>query len=746
MDATLLLKATLLWSATLIASRLSRGAAASARHRLWSVAFASLLALPLLSSAIPPVHVPLPAVWRDSLPIPTTAPAAAGANTRTGSAPAQRPSRSGERVIADAAHSVPASAEPARVRFSFSGFRLSGFRLSSSVFPLVLIWVWPIGTAVAAAALLRSLIRVRRLARTAAAMDDSGWRHVSDACAARLGLRRPVRLLVSDAVRTPMAGGVWRPLIFLPASARTWSAERRDVVLAHELAHLAKQDPLRHLAARLTIALYWFHPLAWIAARESSVAREQACDEAVIALGTRPSTYARVLLDLADSLQPAAPALAALPMVERSLLETRLMAILKDRVTPASGRQLLLPAIGVALLTISVAAATPTIRSSISIDAPASAVPPTASLPPPAAIVPSVEAIKAADRIVAPQTNVDRDSVCWADPSYRSSFRGTTNTSESAGRIIINEQIGTRDGDRIIQTGAGNVRICMFAEGVGDAGSRERPGQWLAHARHVAMETRRGAAVHRLDVEAGRQVSWKVGGAERPFDAEAQRWRDRLLAVLDATWELSSLNGNVSSLRGEISSIHGEESSLRGEISSLRGEVSSMRGRASSVRGEESSLRGEISSIQGHVSSLRGQISSEQGAISSLNASAYGSDQSDRARIATGIERHNTEIARLEQALRDYNAAARIAAVEKEIQALDSDGKVAAIENEIRAFDLDAKVKAIEARIAALDVDGKTAAIERQIAALDAERRSRELRDRRDADLKALEAAIAAIR
>src|SRR5439155_1946177 len=218
MDATLLLKATLLWSATLIASRLSRGAAASARHRLWSVAFASLLALPLLSSAIPPVHVPLPAVWRDSLPIPTTAPAAAGANTRTGSAPAQRSSRSGERVIADAAHSVPASAEPARVRFSFSGFRLS-----SSIFPLVLIWVWSIRTAVAAAALLRSLIRVRRLARTAAAMDDSGWRHVSDACAARLGLRRPVRLLVSDAVRTPMAGGVWRPVIFLPASARTWS-------------------------------------------------------------------------------------------------------------------------------------------------------------------------------------------------------------------------------------------------------------------------------------------------------------------------------------------------------------------------------------------------------------------------------------------------------------------------------------------------------------------------------------------
>ena len=45
-----------------------------------------------------------------------------------------------------------------------------------------------------------------------------------------------------------------------------------------------------------------------------------------------------------------------------------------------------------------------------------------------------------------------------------------------------------------------------------------------------------------------------------------------------------------------------------------------------------------------------------------------------------------------------------------------------------------------------LDVDGKIAAIERQIANLDADRRGRALEDRRDAALKELEAAIAAIR
>jgi hypothetical protein len=55
-------------------------------------------------------------------------------------------------------------------------------------------------------------------------------------------------------------------------------------------------------------------------------------------------------------------------------------------------------------------------------------------------------------------------------------------------------------------------------------------------------------------------------------------------------------------------------------------------------------------------------------------------------------------------------------------------------------------VAAVRRRIAELDVQGKVAAVEKQIEALDAERRGRQLEDRRDGELKQLEAAIAAIR
>jgi beta-lactamase regulating signal transducer with metallopeptidase domain/predicted nuclease with TOPRIM domain len=722
MEAMLLaLKATVLLSATLLAARVRRRAPAVTRHRLWSLAFAAVLALPPLASALPALYVPMPAGWAARPSRPETIDESRSGFTQGDPSPLK--------MKADTSVGRDVEKTPATVRGD------TPMVVTWSNVPSLLVAGWLIGTTIAASALFVSLLAVRRLARTGEDMGDPAWRHAADALGARLGLRRPARLVVSAAVSTPMAGGVWRPVIFLPASARAWSAERRDVVLAHEIAHLAGRDPLRHVGARLAVALYWFHPLAWIAARQATVAREQACDEAVLALGTRPSAYARVLLDFAESMHPFTPTLAALPIVEPSLLETRLMAILNDDARPAMRRRMLMPAIGVTLLTLSVAAARPA--------APAPAMPMKT-----AAAAPNVAVTAPRPSVV--QADLDRDSACWWDALDGRSFSGSISNSRSGGRSVIYEQIGTRGGDRVIQKSFGDLRLCMLAEELGDRTNTGRPSQWLGRARRIVMEARRGDVVQRFEVGqqagGGLRTSWRVGGVERPVDAAAERWRDRLLAVLDTIWDLSMLRGEVSTLRGEISSIRGEESSIRGEISSLRGEVSSMRGRMSSTRGEESSLRGEISSIRGHLSSLRGEISSEQGAISSLNGSRYRATDAELRQIAASITRHEANIAGIEQVIRDYGADARIASKEREIQALDANGKVAAIEAEIRAFDLDGKVAAAERRIAALDVQGKIVAIERQIAALDADRRGRQLEERRDAALKQLEAAIAAIR
>ena len=60
MGLLLLFKASVLLAVTLGAASLLRRAPAAARHRLWTVAFAAMLALPLLVVALPALYVPMP--------------------------------------------------------------------------------------------------------------------------------------------------------------------------------------------------------------------------------------------------------------------------------------------------------------------------------------------------------------------------------------------------------------------------------------------------------------------------------------------------------------------------------------------------------------------------------------------------------------------------------------------------------------------------------------------------------------
>lgn len=476
------------------------------------------------------------------------------------------------------------------------------------------------------------------------------------------------------------------------------------------------------------------------------------------------------------------------------------MAILNVDLNPTTRRLVVVPAIGVALLTLSVAAATPALHtaegpfdqtqgkpleepqrtvvagvpSGVAVGVPAgvvagvqaggvvgapagavvgvpigavAGVPAGTVVGAPSGVVAGVHPVRATAADIAGFAEAlatqSRDSACWSDA--RGNFRGSSNSTTVRGRTVVYDMVGWRDNDRIIQRTIGDLRLCMVAENMGDRSDSDRPSQWIGRARRVVMEVQRGGTVQQLEFS-GSTPSWRVNGSSRSFDAAAQTWRDRMLDVLDTTWEISTLQGQESSLRGQISSIEGQRSSLEGQISSLQGAVSAMQGRISSAQGHESSLQGQISSIQGRLSSMQGAISAQQGSISSLTASRYSSDTNERARIRARIAEHDAEIDRIERQIRDFDADSKVAAVERQIAAYDAPGRTRAIEAEIRDFDLDRKVAAIRRRIDDLDVRGKVAGIERQIDTLDVDRRVRRLEDRLDAELPRLNSAISAVR
>jgi TonB family protein len=298
--ASIVAKATVATALCLLGTWLARRSRAAVRHALLTAAFGVLLLLPIASLVAPPVRIALrPATQQ------RTAPALAAAT----------------RAIAPlaAAHSGPgiASAVPGPAEISLAALWLAA---------------WMAGTALFLLPVAMGLWQVRRLRRSALP-----WRQgqpVAERLALDAGIHRRVAVLLHGALPGPMTCGVVHPVILLSEDAQNWEGEDLTRALVHELEHVRRFDWVSHCLARAVCAVYWFHPLVWMAWRQFALEAERSCDDAV--LGRSEATaYADQLVGLARRLSLAAKSPAAksplLAMANRADLATRVGAVLDSR-------------------------------------------------------------------------------------------------------------------------------------------------------------------------------------------------------------------------------------------------------------------------------------------------------------------------------------------------------------------------------------------------------------------------------
>lgn len=135
--------------------------------------------------------------------------------------------------------------------------------------------IWVIGIALFALYALISLLRLRHRLAEAVPVGENVW--------------------VCDHIASPFLLGLMHPRIYLPSSLDPQTAAS---VIAHEHAHLMRRDPIWKAVGFVLLALYWFHPLVWMAYILFCRDMELACD----ARATRDfspaerKTYAEALL------------------------------------------------------------------------------------------------------------------------------------------------------------------------------------------------------------------------------------------------------------------------------------------------------------------------------------------------------------------------------------------------------------------------------------------------------------------
>ena len=205
----------------------------------------------------------------------------------------------------------------------------------------VAVVLWATGAGLALLWLSNGIIATSRLRRTGA-RSTAGWTDDARAIAAAMGVGR-VTFLESAGSSMPFVCGVIRPLVVMPVEASTWTSERLRAVLLHELAHVRRHDCLTQLLARVACAIYWFHPLVWLAAHRLRLERERACDDVVLTSGVVGSAYGQHLVEIAKAAISPTSGIAAggVAMAHRRRLEERLVSILDPhvlRTSPLSAR------------------------------------------------------------------------------------------------------------------------------------------------------------------------------------------------------------------------------------------------------------------------------------------------------------------------------------------------------------------------------------------------------------------------
>ena len=579
--AGLLVRATILLGAGVGLTLMLKKVAAQARHLLWSIVFVALLVLPLGMHWMPEWQVPILPASQQPVHL-------------------QQDSRNPGDALA--AESVKAEPGPLEIQPSGTNSGLvvqeaplleqSTRFLSDPVW--ILFGLWLAGLVAAILSLLAGTFQIWQLTRESEAVLDPDWTDQLSDIKSRLGITRKVRLRMAKSIATPMTSGSLRPIILIPDQAITWDRDRIKMVLTHELIHVHRYDALRHFLSRLTLGIYWFHPLSWMAARMADICREQACDAEVLALGTRPSSYANELLTLSGSILKE-PSYAVLPMIRKSQLEKRLMAILdpnhpkKNTITSAA---IVLLASVLGLLTViarPVSAIVPassyvaglpletmqeTKERPDAVAAPETpqAVPAPMPVPVPPEPVPQPEKVKPAGPVKMPppkkettgsHMQLHANQRCEVSSTgahgEKFEFRGVFSTKTSNGNTRY-EYAGKQKSDRVVQFYAEGMRLCMRLHG--DVEPTKSGGMAInvdknndKDVQNWAVIEAEGPKLYKMVLSSGKggvEQSWSVDGEMMQADERAWEWVAQVVSILELYEESNQVQSQMANYKMEI--------------------------------------------------------------------------------------------------------------------------------------------------------------------------------------------------
>lgn len=115
----------------------------------------------------------------------------------------------------------------------------------------------------------------------------------------KLNIQKKIRILESALIKVPMIIGYFKPVILLPVGlATSLPVEQVEAILAHELAHIRRNDYLINLLKSLIEVVFFYHPAIWWISSLMETEREHCCDDTAIMICGNEKSLQNALVNL----------------------------------------------------------------------------------------------------------------------------------------------------------------------------------------------------------------------------------------------------------------------------------------------------------------------------------------------------------------------------------------------------------------------------------------------------------------
>lgn len=130
---------------------------------------------------------------------------------------------------------------------------------------------------------------------------SENWIQKFEKIKSNLKISKKIQYLESQLVRIPMVVGYFKPVILIPTEMLTGiPTEQIESIIAHELAHIKRNDYIINVLLSIIETVFFFHPAVWYLSNKIRDERENCCDDIALSVINDSLAYAKALVSIQE--------------------------------------------------------------------------------------------------------------------------------------------------------------------------------------------------------------------------------------------------------------------------------------------------------------------------------------------------------------------------------------------------------------------------------------------------------------